>query len=241
MNYTEFIARIGHDLVVPGDEYSIDFWLRYRPQDSNIRVLDLACSLGYVSRYISSNYKNITSVGIDISKQSIAKAKEISKNKLSFLVQNACSLEFKENEFQYIIAGLSFSFISPRESALLECVRTLKSNGFLCIANLFYVSEPPKVILSEVNRILGLNIQSSWGYDYHFNYLNKYFVLYKEEILDFSTDTLENIEKKAIDKFCYLPDKEDIPNSLLLKRYINENHKHLMVALQLWKPRLRTG
>jgi ubiquinone/menaquinone biosynthesis C-methylase UbiE len=91
------------------------------------KVLELGCGTGYFTKEIIKTGADITA--IDISPDLINAAKEsIKAPNVRFIVDNAYSMSFKNNQFDYII-GSSVLHHLQIGSAVNEIYRVLKSGG----------------------------------------------------------------------------------------------------------------
>ena len=91
------------------------------------KVLELGCGTGYFTREIINTGAEITA--IDISPDLINVAKDdIKAANVKFMVDNAYSMSFKEEEFDYVI-GSSILHHLQIDSAVTEIHRVLKHGG----------------------------------------------------------------------------------------------------------------
>lgn len=96
---------------------------------NNSKILDVGCSGGTITKYISK-YGNKT-VGIDIDKYAINKANLDYKNKhLSFKVASGTNMPYKTNYFDIVICNQVYSYSPKPNKIMSEIYRILKPNGF---------------------------------------------------------------------------------------------------------------
>lgn len=114
------------------------------------RILDVGCSVGYMSDYISKHY-NTYVTGVDIDQDTIHYAKErFAANKhLSFHVMDFNKLQFDPEPFDLIYWFDTLYFaqsIEDLRSALDQSVKLLKPNGALAI---FWTNFPQMYKMKE--------------------------------------------------------------------------------------------
>lgn len=97
--------------------------------------LDLGCGDGLAGIYVNKYYPNTGYYGIDISGNSINKAKKLNLQNASFLLYDGESIPFEDNTFDVIYLACVMHHIIPsqRDGILNECKRVLKENGKLII------------------------------------------------------------------------------------------------------------
>lgn len=112
----------------------------------NAKVLDAGCAFGRDTRYLSS--KGFDVVGIDLSKELIARAKELSLH-IDFSVQDIRKTNFEDNSFDGIWSSATLLHLKDEdlEIALKELARILKPKGVLAIT--FKKGNGTKVIVDK--------------------------------------------------------------------------------------------
>lgn len=116
------------------------------------------------------------------------------------------------------------------------------------MSNLFYSSKPSEDLLCNVENILNIKFDRNinYGYDYHNFYLEEYFTLDKELLIEFEGDISEDEYKEYIRDFiegsdakikdCSESEKQKYINRYARERAIlNKNEQHCMAAIQVWK------
>ena len=88
-------------------------------------ILDVGCGTGLITRNLPEG-----TVGLDISAESIKKAKCYCKNAI-FIVGDADNLPFKKEGFDLVICTQMLEHISPCEKAMSEIFRVLRTGQFL--------------------------------------------------------------------------------------------------------------
>lgn len=102
------------------------------PQQGPLKVLDVGCGAGFFSIILSRC--GLEPIGIDLTPEMIAAAKELAKTegaKAEFLVMDAESLTFPDNSFDVVIArNVTWNLPHP-DKAYAEWTRVLKPGGIL--------------------------------------------------------------------------------------------------------------
>jgi ubiquinone/menaquinone biosynthesis C-methylase UbiE len=109
------------------------------------RVLDVGCGSGWASRLMASQAKAGHVVGIDISDEMIAVAKEASTefSNIIFQVASAEKLPFADAEFSDAFSMESLYYYADMLAALREIRRVLKPGGqFVTVVDLYQENEP---------------------------------------------------------------------------------------------------
>lgn len=96
------------------------------PSNNDSVVLDLGCGNGTSTANIRGNLV----VGVDLSDEQMARAKNLHKNR-DFVVADARHLPFAANSFDMIVAINLLHHVNEPEQILSECYRVLKKNGRL--------------------------------------------------------------------------------------------------------------
>ncbi len=94
----------------------------------NLTCLDIGCSTGVITNMLSSLFKKV--VGIDIDAKALTLAqKSYKKNNLTFKVMNSLNLDFRNNQFDVVIANQIYEFVNDQEQLVKEIYRVLKKGG----------------------------------------------------------------------------------------------------------------
>ena len=94
----------------------------------NSKVLDLCSGSGDLGKIIKKLNKTTEIIGVDFSEEMIKSARKKNKN-ITYELQDATNLSFKDNSFDYIVMGFGLRNIEDEQKALNEIYRTLKPNG----------------------------------------------------------------------------------------------------------------
>jgi len=125
-------------------------------------VLDYGCGSGIHVSWLAKAFNKV--VGVDLSQNSLAKAKEIVKkegieNKVSLIVGDCENLEFPEGSFDVVFDGGTFSSLEL-DIALRQIHRVLKPGGLLVgIETLGH--NPITNLKRKLNEVLGK--RTSWA------------------------------------------------------------------------------
>lgn len=112
---------------------------------ADARVLDVGCGSGWASRLMAAKATSGHVVGIDISDEMVALAKESSKqfSNASFEVASAEKLPFSDGEFSDAFSMESLYYYADMLTALREIKRVLKPGGqFVTVVDLYQENEP---------------------------------------------------------------------------------------------------
>lgn len=90
--------------------------------------LDIGCTTGNITNYISTLFR--TTTGIDVDEPAIRKAKKQYKKKgLKFEVGNGENLKYKSNSFDVVVCHEVYSYLERPDLLLRETHRVLKEKG----------------------------------------------------------------------------------------------------------------
>jgi demethylmenaquinone methyltransferase/2-methoxy-6-polyprenyl-1,4-benzoquinol methylase len=107
--------------------------------DKPLEILDVATGTGDVLFSMCEERANITkAIGVDVSANMLAVAQKklqnsYLKSKISFLLQDATSLEFPDNSFDVVSIAFGIRNVVNKNKALEEFYRVLKPEGQLLV------------------------------------------------------------------------------------------------------------
>lgn len=107
-------------------------------KSSSIKILDVGCGPGLLSKTLAIFFPKSHITAMDISKIALRLAKKNleKKNNIDFVLANVNALPFKSASFDVIVCKDSFHHFEFPERALKEMVRVLKKDGTLYIQDL---------------------------------------------------------------------------------------------------------
>lgn len=169
MSYVDLMAFVGEVNRPPGGKDSVRQVVQNTFITSESFVLDVGCNTGYCSFELASLTKcKVT--GVDISQNMVEEAQRLAKvcsmlKPPTFRVGDGMKLDFPDESFDLVMSGGSTAFIDDKKRALDEYARVTKPWGFIADINFFYRERPSKLLLSELNKLLGINI-IPWDINY---------------------------------------------------------------------------
>jgi ubiquinone/menaquinone biosynthesis C-methylase UbiE len=107
-------------------------WVNLAASD---RVLDIACGTGEFERMVLSENPTQQMVGVDISQEMLAIARQKLHNfsNVAFQSGSASALSFSDRSFDVIVSASAFHYFDDPVAALAEMKRVLKPNGKVVI------------------------------------------------------------------------------------------------------------
>lgn len=255
LSYTDFISFIREVNRCPGGKESIREIAQNTFVGENSRILDVGSNTGFTSLEFARIAKSKV-FGIDISKNCVDEAMNLLnkdaqyiRDRVTFKVGSAYNIPFEDEYFDLVMCGGATSFMEDKPKAVSEYFRVLKPWGFLATAQLFYSEKPPRRVLDEVSRIIGVQINYLNKNDWLniFNANNKY------ELYSLKEYRFENKSKKDIKEFVtmFLQKPHIINLDKEVKKEIynkwfsyisifNENNKYLSFFIALFRKNLYT-
>jgi SAM-dependent methyltransferase len=249
MNYADFVAFIGQPNSPPGGKVAVRTWIKTARIDSDSRVLDLACSTGFSSRFVVQA-TGCRAVGIDLSMEAIREAKRAARKvdvqgRIHYQVGDATLLEFADQSFSHILAGCTFSFIQGRDRALDESARVLVVHGVLCTALFFYCRPPPPELLDQIEETIGFRPSPDWDYSFWSTFFSRRFCLAAEQTYTLQFMSASQI-KAAVHDFVFgeseplaeqpLEVKQACYRRLLsIRELLNEHRRYQKIAIAVWR------
>lgn len=70
---------------------------------------------------------------------------------------NILSLPFEDNRFDAVLVESVLAFVESKEKAILECIRVIRSGGYIGLNEVFW-TEPPSPKMIETNRRIQMNV-----------------------------------------------------------------------------------
>jgi ubiquinone/menaquinone biosynthesis C-methylase UbiE len=128
-------------------EISYEHWHRYAFAQNLCQdkiVLDVACGEGYGSSLLAKKAQSV--IGVDISEEAVAHAKNRYASKVLEFIPGSCDdLPFADDSFDVAVSYETIEHIETQEEFLTELVRVLKPDGILIL------SSPNKHLYSDAH------------------------------------------------------------------------------------------
>lgn len=124
--------------------------------DTIQNVLELGCGVGYVSAYLSREYK-MNVIGTDFDPDQIESARRLhgESELLHYLTQDASHLKFEQSSFDLVISQHVFHHIAAWKQVVREIATVLRDGGYLIWLDLA-LPGPVKSLLRPWRKIYGL-------------------------------------------------------------------------------------
>lgn len=165
-----------------------------------LKVLDIGASTGIIDNVLAKYFKNVT--GTDIDKDAILFAKKNYKRRnLSFKVEDAMKLTFKNNSFDVVICTHVYEHVPSPSKLFEEIYRILKKDGVCYLAaqnklwpleahhNLPFLSYLPKNLADIYIRIF---TDKKEYYEHPMNYWQLQNLLKKFKIHEYTSKILDD-------------------------------------------------
>ena len=241
---------------VPGGDAVIDFWIQETSINTFSKILDVACSTGFISRSIVKK-TGCSGIGIDIDPHAINVANSIKEeehldNLLSYSVQDMAQLHFGNSiRFSHILFGNALAFIEEknRNKAISIFSDYLLEDGLLLVNSMFYKDKGNPSVIADLATMIGLKVHENCNYEYWNELLEKKFILIIEGEMDnvsnyyIDEDLVRLYVEESLSSskaFRRLPNhiQKCFFNRLLTIRVkSNENHRNIDARAQVWKKR----
>lgn len=95
--------------------------------EDSLRVLDVGCGEGYVSRYLHSKGHDVT--GMDFSAEFVRSANQYSTGSENYLVGDVQNLPFSNSSYDAVVANMLFMELENPDNGIAEVARILKKGG----------------------------------------------------------------------------------------------------------------
>lgn len=155
----DFMARyVGMTIIHPGGLKATQELSESCFINKDSKVLDLACGKGTSSIYLAKKY-GCQVIGLDIAEDLIDFGKRLAQkngvqDKVSFVVGDALSIPFSDNEFDAVVSQAMLVLIKEQKKVITEAVRVTKKGGFCGWIELSWKKEPTKEFLNTVSNII---------------------------------------------------------------------------------------
>ncbi|MEK6950348.1 MAG: methyltransferase domain-containing protein [Nanoarchaeota archaeon] len=122
------------------------FWMRgfQRPVleevdfSSKGKLLDVSCGTGQLLKALErkNGEKKLQLVGVDLSPEMLAKARERVSAAVTLMPGNVHALPFASNSFDYVVSTEAFHHYGDQQKALREMMRVAKKGGIVMIVDI---------------------------------------------------------------------------------------------------------
>lgn len=164
MDYVSFMGFLDETNRPPGGKDS----LRRMAQNAFLtpasRVLHSGCNTGYCSFELCHLAKcKVTAIDrndfmIKSARKRLADEPLPYRKLISFKKGDARKLQFDDNSFDLVMSGGSTAFMDRREKVIQEYYRVCKPYGFVGDVVLYYHKDPPKSLISRLNKAMDISI-----------------------------------------------------------------------------------
>lgn len=138
LEHKDEAERLEYQATIP--QYSIKDETKNLKIKEGSKVLDAGCGTGLLSRYVQSNYLNITVDAFDYSEIRVAEAKKRSKGipykKINFFQDNIEAMSVASETYDVIVSRYVIEHLPNPKKAIIEMARLLKPGGTLYIIDL---------------------------------------------------------------------------------------------------------
>jgi len=112
---------------------------------NGIKFLDIACGTGLTLKRLAKKYRKSTFYGIDVSPGmlKVAKGRNKRRENVNLLLENAESLPFRNEFFDFIILSETLHHLENPDRIFEEMIRVLKKGGY------FLLMEPRRIEFCE--------------------------------------------------------------------------------------------
>jgi len=215
-------------------------------------VLEIGSNTGFATVNINLLTKaHVT--GVDINPISILHATKYAERvgaSVNFIKATANDLPFKDSEFDLIWASNVTSFIDDKVVAFTEYLRVLKKGGYLAIAPIYYINNPPQELLDGVSEAVGIKVDV-WNKQFWIDTVKKVSASMPESALElvYSSDYTYDDKRGSLDAYIdmifsnsdiHYPELETKELKARYKYFINlfnENLKYCGYSVLLFQKR----
>ncbi len=134
------------------------FWPAGEPPASS-KVLELGCGPGFYARTLASQFRQISVLGVDSSKELVkyAREKAMALHNCTFEWGDVLNLPQPDNSFSQLVASRLFTILPERERAVAEIFRVLNSGGkcFVAEPRFAFSASIPLLTMRALARVNG--------------------------------------------------------------------------------------
>ncbi len=199
------------------------------PKLDNLACLDIGCSTGWISKYLSHKFRKV--IAIDTDKEALAIAKKnINQANLYFKDASAMNLPFKDSTFDAVICNHIYEHVPDSKKLFNEIYRVLKKGGICYFSagnKLKFIESHYKLpFLSWLptylsNCYLRLTKKGRCYEEKHLSYFGLRNLIKRFKVKDYTINILKNHKKYEMDSkvLDFFP-IEYIPNFLIKVTYL---------------------
>lgn len=247
MDYVSFMGFLNETNRPPGGKDSMRRMAQNAFLTSSSRILHSGCNTGYCSFELCHLVKcKITAVDMNdfmiaSARKKLAKESATYKNLITFKQGDARNLQFKDNTFDLVMSGGSTAFMDKKEQVVNEYCRVCKPYGFVGDVVLYYHKNPPKNLISKINKALNISIRkwskSDWISLYTSAGLETYYVHAEKmhvypTVADVKEYCEQMVERLLLDRKSHTVAVKKLYDYMIL---FNENHRYLSYAILLFR------
>ena len=134
------------------------FWPAGEPPASS-KVLELGCGPGFYARTLASQFRQISVLGVDRSKELVkyAREKAMALHNCTFEWGDVLNLPQPDDSFSQLVASRLFTILPERERAVAEMFRVLNSGGkcFVAEPRFAFSASIPLLTMRALARVNG--------------------------------------------------------------------------------------
>lgn len=163
------------------------------------------------------------------------------RNLITFRKGDARNLQFGDNSFDLVMSGGSTAFMDEKEKVMREYYRVCKPYGFIGDVILYYHKNPPKNLISRINKALNISIRK-WGKDDWISlYTNAGLELYYihdapmpfyPSVSDVHIYCEQMVQRLSLDRKSHVTAVKKLCEYMIL---FNENHRYLSYTVLLFR------
>ncbi|MFW9991742.1 MAG: methyltransferase domain-containing protein [Candidatus Odinarchaeota archaeon] len=246
LGYYDCLAYIGLPFIHWGGMKATEELLKLCNVTENSQVLVVGCGSGFTSIQVAETF-GCQVMGIDISEQGIAAAKERAKkssasDKVTFKIGSAYQMPFEDNRFEIAISEFVLTFLD-KDRIMKEVCRVLEQGGRLGINELVIAENIPqkprqKIVdtLKEYSDMVELNMEPLTANQWKNNVQNAGFDVVKTEEMPAKEarkpDTIKALGKAGFIKYALRAAYYYTLNSNV-RKYVNTAKK--LENILLWR------
>lgn len=247
MDYVSFMGFLNETNRPPGGKDSMRRMAQNAFLTSSSHVLHSGCNTGYCS-FELCHLTKCKVTAIDLNDAMIASARQKLENEpkpyrdlITFGKGDARNLQFDDDTFDLVMSGGSTAFMDEKERVVSEYFRVCKPYGFVGDVVLYYHKNPPKNLISKINKALNISIRKWSKNDWISLYTNTGMELYyihdaKMNVYPTTSDVRsyceQMVERMQLDSECHLAAVKKLYDYMIL---FNQNHRYLSYAILLFR------